>query len=91
MIKARAHVFVSGIVQGVFFRQKTKQQAERFGVKCWVRNLIDGRVEAVFEGEEEDVKALVEYCHRGPSTAMITNVDVEWEPYHGEFRDFRTW
>jgi acylphosphatase len=48
-------------------------------------------VEAVFEGEEEDVKALVEYCHRGPSTAMITNVDVEWEPYHGEFRDFRTW
>jgi acylphosphatase len=90
MVKARVHVFVSGNVQGVFFRQKTKQQAELFGVKGWVRNLLDGRVEAVFEGEEEAVKALVEYCHHGPSYARVTHVDVAWEPYRGEFSDFKT-
>ena len=64
MTKARAHVYVSGIVQGVFFRQKTKQQAGNLGVNGWVRNLSDGRVEAAFEGEEQAVKALVEYCHQ---------------------------
>lgn len=88
-MKTRVHVFVSGRVQGVFFRQKTKQQAESFGVTGWVRNLPDGRVEAVFEGEEEAVKALVEYCHHGPSYARVTNVDVVWEPYRGEFSDFK--
>ena len=71
MVKARVHVFVSGMVQGVFFRQKTKRQAESLGVNGWVRNLPDGRVEAVFEGEEEAVKALVEYCHHGPSSARV--------------------
>ena len=71
MVKARAHVFVSGMVQGVFFRQKTKQQAESLGVNGWVRNLPDGRVEAVFEGEEEAVKALVKYCNHGPSSARV--------------------
>lgn len=88
MVKARAHVFVSGIVQGVFFRQKTKQKAESLSVNGWVRNLPDGRVEGVFEGEEEAVRALVEYCHHGPPSAMVTNVDVEWEPYRGEFSVF---
>jgi acylphosphatase len=88
-MKTRAHVFVSGRVQGVFFRQKTKQQAESFGVTGWVRNLPDGRVEAVFEGEEEAVKALVEYCHHGPSYARVTNIDASWEDYRGEFSDFK--
>ena len=90
MTKTRAHVFVSGIVQGVFFRQKTKQQALSFGVAGWVRNLPDGRVEAVFEGEEESVTALVEYCRHGPSYARVTNVEVSWEPYRGEFSGFET-
>jgi acylphosphatase len=89
MVKARAHLFVSGRVQGVFFRQKTKQKAESLGVNGWVRNLQDGKVEGVFEGEEEAVRALVEYCHHGPPSAMVTNVDVEWEPYRGEFSVFR--
>jgi acylphosphatase len=89
MAKARVHVFVKGRVQGVFFRQKTKQQAERLGVTGWVRNLPDGRVEALFEGEETAVKVLEEYCHRGPSSAIITNVDSTWEPYRGEFSDFK--
>ena len=88
-MKTRVHVFASGRVQGVFFRQKTKQQADSLDVNGWVRNLPDGRVEAVFEGEEEAVKALVEYCHHGPSYARVTNIDASWEDYRGEFSDFK--
>jgi acylphosphatase len=88
-MKARAHVFVNGRVHGVFFRQATKQKAEMFRVTGWVRNLSDGRVEAVFEGKEEDVKALTEFCRRGPSGAKVTGVDLTWENYTGEFDSFR--
>ena len=66
MEKTRAHVFVSGRVQGVFFRQKTKDQAESQCVTGWVKNLDDGRVEAVFEGDEDAVKMLVAFCKKGP-------------------------
>lgn len=90
MVKIRAHVFVSGIVQGVFFRQGTKQQAEIYNVKGWIRNLLDERVEAVFEGEENNVKKLVEYCHHGPPDAKVTNVEVQWQKYLGEFNSFKT-
>ena len=89
MANVRAHVFVSGIVQGVFFRQKTRQQAQSRGVTGWVRNLDDGRVEAVFEGEENDVKALVDFCRNGPRGAVVTGVNVAYEVFSGEFRDFR--
>jgi acylphosphatase len=88
MAKTGAHVFVSGRVQGVFFRQNTKQQAQRQGVKGWVKNLDDGRVEAVFEGEEPAVKTLVEFCRKGPRGAVVTDVQVEWTPFNGEFEDF---
>ncbi len=88
-MKARGHVFVSGRVQGVFFRSETKHKADRYDVKGWVRNLPDGRVEAVFEGEEEAVKALIEFCKRGPSGARVTNVDLRWEKFTGEFDAFR--
>ena len=87
--KVRAHVFISGKVQGVFFRATTKEMAERYGVKGWVRNLRDGRVEAVFEGDEEAVKRLIEWCHVGPPAARVDNVEVEYEEYKGEFEDFR--
>ena len=87
-MRARAHVVVSGDVQGVFFRQETKRQAEAHGVSGWVRNRDDGSVEAVFEGEKQDVKALVEFCKHGPSGAMVTNVDVKWENFTGEFEGF---
>jgi len=90
MVKVRVHIFVSGRVQGVFFRQNTKQQADNFGVKGWIGNLQDGRVEAVFEGEEQDVKLLTEYCHHGPSYSTVTKVDVALEDYVGKFRDFET-
>src|SRR5512136_234885 len=80
-LKARVHVYVSGEVQGVFFRDTTTNEAYRRRVKGWVRNLQDGRVEALFEGEEEDVQAMIEFCWRGPRLAKVENVDVEWEPY----------
>jgi len=87
-MKVRAHVFVSGRVQGVFFRSETRYEARLRGVKGWIRNLPDGRVEAIFEGEEEAVKELIEFCRRGPPGAKVTKVDVKWEDYTGEFRDF---
>lgn len=90
MAKTRAHVFVRGMVQGVLFRQKTLEVARSTNVDGWVRNLPDGRVEAVFEGEEEAVADLVEFCRHGPPRAVVTGVDVSWEPYSGEFRNFRT-
>jgi acylphosphatase len=86
----RAHVFVSGRVQGVFFRADTRREALRRNVKGWVRNLSDGRVEAVFEGEQENVKMLIDFCKHGSLAAKVTNVDVIWESYSGGFRDFET-
>ena len=79
MTKVRAHILISGLVQGVFFRQKTKQMAESRKVGGWVRNLDDGRVEAGFEGEETDVQALVDFCRRGPSGAKVSDIEVAFE------------
>ena len=88
-MKARAHVFVSGRVQGVFFRSETKHHADRHDVKGWVRNLLDDRVEAVFEGEKENVETLVEFCKHGPYGARVTKVDLTWETFTGEFDRFK--
>ena len=88
-MQTRAHIVVDGDVQGVFFRQKTKRQAEAHGVNGWVRNRGDGKVEVIFEGEEQDVKSLIEFCKHEPSAAIVTTVDVKWETYTGEFKDFR--
>ena len=88
MPKVRAHIFVSGFVQGVFFRSNTKAKAKEFGVLGWVRNLPDGRVEAVFEGEKEDVEKMIEWTRRGPVYSKVEDVEVEWEEYRGEFDDF---
>ena len=87
-MKVRAHVFISGWVQGVFFRSETRNEARRRGVKGWVRNLSDGRVEAVFEGEEEAVRELIEFCEHGPRGATVTKVNLTWENYLGQFKDF---
>ncbi len=88
MTKVRAHVLISGGVQGVFFRSATAQEAETRGVTGWISNLADGRVEAVFEGEELKVKKLVEFCREGPQGARVTGINVSWEPYTGEFDGF---
>ena len=87
-MKTRAHVFVSGKVQGVFFRSRMRREAETRNVKGWVRNLPDGRVETVFEGEETAVKTVIEFCKRGPPGATVKNADIKWESYRGEFTDF---
>ena len=81
-------MLVSGDVQGVFFRQETKSRADRSSVRGWIRNRDDGKVEAVFEGEEEDVETLVTFCKRGPPRAMVTNVDLKREEYRDEYKDF---
>jgi acylphosphatase len=88
-MKTRAHVFVSGRVQGVFFRSETRREARRYAVTGWARNLPDGRVEAVFEGEKKDVERLIEFCRKGPIGAGVTKTEVSLEPYAGDFEDFR--
>jgi len=88
-LKVSAHIYVSGRVQGVFFRSETQDEALRQGLTGWVRNTPDGRVEAVFEGEKDRVDRLIEFCRRGPQGAKVTNVEVAWENYTGEFKGFR--
>jgi len=87
-VKRRAHVFISGRVQGVFFRATTKRKARKRGVKGWVKNLADGRVEAIFEGEEDKVKEMIQFCHEGPRSARVEKVEVDWEDNTGIFDNF---
>ncbi|MDY6845247.1 MAG: acylphosphatase [Thermodesulfobacteriota bacterium] len=88
MTDVRAHVLVSGRVQGVLYRYKTCDVAQSLGLKGWVRNLSDGRVEAVFEGENNDVDRAIKWCQQGPPAAKVAGVEVDWETYTGEFIDF---
>ena len=86
--QVRAHVIISGRVQGVFFRVETQRAAERFGISGWVRNRPDGTVEAVFEGGQAAVDAVLEWCREGPNMAVVENVDLNWQDYTGEFKRF---
>jgi acylphosphatase len=79
----RRRVLVHGRVQGVFFRDSTRREAEARGVAGWVRNRADGTVEAVFEGPAGDVEALVAWCSIGPPDAVVTRVDRVEEPPEG--------
>jgi len=83
MATARRRVVVHGNVQGVFFRDSTQKEARSRGVAGWVRNRDDGAVEAVFEGDEEAVEALVGFCRSGPSRADVERVDAEREDPEG--------
>ncbi|MFA5943361.1 MAG: acylphosphatase [Candidatus Thermoplasmatota archaeon] len=85
----RLRVLVSGRVQGVWFRESTRQEADRLGVAGWVRNLPDGRVEAVFEGPLMEVEALVSWCRRGPANAAVERVDSAPEEPQGIVGPFR--
>jgi len=84
----RALVTIHGLVQGVYFRASTHDEAIRLGVNGWVRNLPDGSVEALFEGEKKKVEEIIGWCHRGPSGASVSKVEISWEPYQGEFKYF---
>ena len=80
---SRRHVIVSGRVQGVWFRDSMRREAERLALAGWVRNLPDGNVEAVFEGPPEAVERLSAWCHRGPPGARVTSVIPRDEPPEG--------
>lgn len=88
MDQVRARVVIRGRVQGVNFRARTRDQAQAAGVAGWVRNLDDGRVEAVFEGPQVAVKRVVSWCYGGPSHARVDRVEVHWEPPTGQERGF---
>ncbi|MGH2654577.1 MAG: acylphosphatase [Actinomycetota bacterium] len=79
----RRHVLVSGNVQGVFFRYEARERARSRGVSGWIRNLPDGRVEAVFEGPEDAVEAMVAWCREGPRGAEVTDVEAIAEDPEG--------
>ncbi len=83
-MRVRAHVYVRGRVQGVFFRYETRELARKLGIQGWVRNLPDGRVEAVFEGEKKMVEEIIKFCQHGPPGAHVEGVDVRWEEPEGE-------
>jgi len=84
----RAYLRIYGLVQGVFFRATMRDVARRLGVAGWVRNMPDGSVEAVVEGPREAVEEVIRWAHRGPPAARVERVEVVWEPYRGEYRDF---
>jgi Acylphosphatases len=84
----RVHVYVSGRVQGVFFRAETQRAAMSFNLTGWVRNVPDGQVEAVFEGEDENVDKMIAWCHIGPPAARVEKVLTEEEPYTSSFSAF---
>ena len=88
MPQVRGRILISGIVQGVYFRAYAREEAQRQRVSGWVRNRADGRVETVVEGKESAVLAFIAWCHHGPPSAHVTDVQVMWEPYEGEFHAF---
>lgn len=86
----RAHLYISGIVQGVFFRSHTQEVARGLELTGWVRNLRDGRVEVVGEGPKDKIEQLIQWCHEGPPEASVNNVEIQWYDATGEFRNFET-
>lgn len=88
MNKIRATVKITGRVQGVWFRQSTKQTASACGVTGWARNCPDGSVEAVLEGEKAQVEQVLTWCKQGPQQAQVDAVQVDWGDASGEFSDF---
>ncbi len=86
--KTRVHIFVSGRVQGVFFRASTKKKAKKFGLTGWVGNLFDGRVEIVIEGEKSKTNKIIEWLKKGPFLAKVKNIEIKNEEYKDEFNNF---
>jgi acylphosphatase len=89
MAAKQLHGTVRGRVQGVFFRANLQREAKRLGLTGWVKNLTDGSVEFLAEGEEQELKELLGWAQRGPSAARVDRVDSRWRSYTGDFTDFR--
>lgn len=85
----RVHIYVSGIVQGVFFRHNTISKAKELGLNGWVRNLRDGRVEIICEGNGDCIDRMIEWCSEGPRDAYVENLDIRWEEFKNEFNSFQ--
>jgi acylphosphatase len=88
MERARAHLLIEGRVQGVFYRAFARDLAARMGLDGWVRNLYDGRVEAVFEGDRGLIEQAIGECRKGPAGAVVTHIEVVWKNYAGESKGF---
>ena len=88
MSNQRIRIFVTGKVQGVFFRQTLKVMAKKNDVFGWVKNLNDGRVESVLEGQEENVARIIEWAHRGPANARVDDIEICNEEFASEFTKF---
>jgi len=86
--KVGAHVLVSGIVQGVFFRANTAEKAKELSLLGWVKNLPDGRVEAVFEGEKEKIEEIIDWLKSHPGMSKVEKVEVDWQEAKGDFENF---
>jgi acylphosphatase len=84
----RAHLFISGIVQGVGYRYHCRRHAQGLGLVGWVRNLDDGRVEAVLQGTRDQVESMIKWCYRGPSEAEVRDIAVTYEDAADDFQDF---
>ena len=84
----RARILVSGLVQGVSYRHCTSETATTLGIKGWVRNLPDGKVEILAEGTKDRVERFISWCHRGSLGARVAGVQVSWEPYEGNCEEF---
>jgi acylphosphatase len=84
----RAHVTIEGRVQGVFFRASTRDEARKLGVRGWVRNLPNGDVEALFEGDKASVTQMLAWCYKGSPYAVVHKVNVTYEPYVGDQESF---
>jgi acylphosphatase len=88
MVAIRVHMLISGRVRGVFYRSSTRRTALELGLTGWVRNLPDGRVEIVVEGEEDQVEELIDWCRKGPPSADVKGLEVKQERPTGEFKRF---
>ena len=91
-MNSRAHILVRGRVQGVFFRDHTQRWASSLGICGWVKNLESGQVEILAEGEKEKIEDLIRSVEKGPPLSRVESLDIEWDDYKGEYKDFRiTW
>jgi acylphosphatase len=88
MSKVRVELNIQGLVQGVFYRQSTKETALRLGLTGWTRNCVDGSVRAIFEGEKDAVDAAVKWCRQGPEAAVVSGIEEKWLDFVGEFDGF---
>jgi acylphosphatase len=87
-VKVRARILITGKVQGVFFRDFTRENALKLGLTGWVRNVSDGRVESIVEGEKERILQLIEKLKQGPPVAKVKEVNVGWQAPDDEFNNF---